>query len=167
LSALFLLIGFTINRIIDKKVEDILKQIDFSDEQAKNMIWSNCSYSSFWYPNPKDLKNIAAGERAGIVNSVGNYVKEFTKSEDFKKHYSELRESKKPQEPEKPKTMDQMKDEQRKSIKQGIASMKESKSKMPKDQQSMFDETIKMYEQQLKDLMIQTTLCSAKKWKAI
>ncbi|HSR16491.1 MAG TPA: hypothetical protein VLM39_00245, partial [Ignavibacteriaceae bacterium] len=78
IPALFLLIGFTINRIIDKKVEDILKQIDFSDEQAKNMIWSNCSYSSFWYPNPKDLKNIAAGERAGIVNSVGNYVKEFT-----------------------------------------------------------------------------------------
>ncbi|HSR16793.1 MAG TPA: hypothetical protein VLM39_01780 [Ignavibacteriaceae bacterium] len=152
IPALFLLIGFTINRIIDKKVEDILKQIDFSNEQAKNMIWSNCSYSSFWYPNPKDLKNIAAGERAGIVNSVGNYVKEFTKSEDFKKHYSEFRESKKPQEPEKPKTMDQMKDEQRESIKQGIASMKESKSKMPKDQQSMFDETIKMYEQQLKDL---------------
>ncbi|MGE5860190.1 MAG: hypothetical protein ACM34J_06535, partial [Ignavibacteria bacterium] len=152
IPALFLLIGFTINRIIDKKVEDILKQIDFSDEQAKNMIWSNCSYSSFWYPNPKDLKNIAAGERAGIVNSVGNFVKEFTKSEDFKNRYGEFRETKKPKEPEKPKTMEQMKNEQRESIKQGIANMKESKSKITKDQQSMFDEIIKMYEKQLKDL---------------
>ncbi|HVO72988.1 MAG TPA: hypothetical protein VMT35_03130 [Ignavibacteriaceae bacterium] len=149
---LFLLIGFTINKIIDQKVEDILKQIQFSDDQAKDMIWSNCSFGSFWYPNPRDLKNIASGERAGIVNSVGNYVKDFTKSEDFIKRYNEFRESRKPKEPEKPKTTDQMKNEQRESYKQAIANLKETKTKMPKDQQSMFDETIKTYEKQLKDL---------------
>lgn len=143
---------FTINIIIDKKVKDLFQQIQLSEDQAENMIWSNCAYNSFWYPNPKDLKNIAAGERASLVNSIGNYVKDFTKSEDFLNRYKEFRETKKPQKPETPKTMDQMKNEQRESIKQGIANLKESKSKMPANQQSMFDETIKMYEEQLKGL---------------
>jgi len=148
----FLFMDFTINIIIDKKVKDIFKQIQLSEDQAENMIWSNCAYHSFWYPNPKDIKNLSSGEKAGLVNSIGNYVKDFTKSEDFLKRYNEFRETKKPKEPEKPKTMDQMKSEQRESIKQGIANLKESKSKMPADQQSMFDETIKMYEEQLKGL---------------
>lgn len=148
----FLFMDFTINIIIDKKVKDLFQQIQLSEDQAENMIWSNCAYNSFWYPNPKDLKNIAAGERASLVNSIGNYVKDFTKSEDFLNRYKEFRETKKPQKPETPKTMDQMKNEQRESIKQGIANLKESKSKMPANQQSMFDETIKMYEEQLKGL---------------
>lgn len=149
---LIIIAGFTINRIIDKKVKDIFQQIQLSEDQAENMIWSNCAYNSFWYPNPKDLKNLASGEKSGLVNSIGTYVKDFTKSNDFLKRYNEFRETKKPKEPEKPKTIDQMKNEQRESIKQGITNLKETKGKMPADQQSMFDETIKMYEQQLKDL---------------
>jgi hypothetical protein len=63
-----------------------------------------------------------------------------------------MRESRKPEPPEKPKTMEELKVEQKKSLKEAIESMKSVKSQVSSDQQAMYDETIKMYEQQLREV---------------
>jgi hypothetical protein len=150
LPLLLLFIGFTLNRIIDNKIKNILNQIQYSDEGAKDMIFSNCSNPSFYFPNPKNLKNAAAGEKAAIVNEVGNYVKEYTSSKEFLNKYMEYRDQKKPAPPEKPKSSAEMKKEQKEAIKQGIENLEKTKSQMPKDQQAQFDETIKNFKEQLK-----------------
>ena len=149
---LYVLIGFTYSSIIDNKIKNILDQIQYSEDGAKNMIFSNFSGSYFYFPNPKQLKNIAAGEKAAIVNDVGNYVKEYTASKEFLNKYAEYKNRKKPSPPEKPKSMEDMKKEQREAIKQGIENLEKMKPKMAKDQQTSIEETIKSFKQQLKDI---------------
>ena len=149
---LLLFLAFTAGKIIDDKMKNILQQLQLNENDAKDMIWNNCAYSNFYFPNPKTLKGIAAGEKSSVVESVAKYVKEYSSTPEFANKYSELREGKKPTPPDKPKTMDEMKEEQRKSIEEGIKNLEETKSKMAADQQSMFDESIKMYKDQLKEL---------------
>jgi hypothetical protein len=145
-------LGLTAGRIIDDKMNKILQQLQINENDARDLIWSNCGFSNFYIPNPRALKNIAAGEKASVVETVAKYVKDFATAPDFLNKYNQLRENKKPKLPEKPKTTDEMKDEQRESYQEAIKSMKETKSKMPSDQQGMFDETIKQYEEQLKEI---------------
>ena len=73
-------------------------------------------------------------------------------SDDFKKRYNEYREHKKPTPPEKPKSSEELKKEYKKNMQKSLEEMKVSKSQAPADQQSIFDETIKMLEEQLKEI---------------
>ncbi len=114
------------------------------------MIFSGCSGNYFSPPNLKAIKSLAAGDRAALVPVVGKYVKEVTSSADFIKRYNEYRETQKPNEPDKPKTIAQMKEEQKEGLRQGIASLEQSKKQLPADQQASLDETIKQFKDQLK-----------------
>lgn len=147
-----LLLGFSTGKLLDDKMKNLLKQISLSEENAKNSIFSNCSGSSFYLPNLKSIKGIASGERVLMVETVGDYVKEFVSSKEFIKRYNEYRESKKPSQPEKPKSAKELKSQQKEDLKTSIEDMKATKSQMPSDQQAMFDETIKMLEEQLKQI---------------
>lgn len=147
-----LILGFTSGKIIDDKMKSILQQLQMNEDDAQNMIWSNCAYSNFYIPNPKTLKALASGERGQVVESIAKYVKEYSSTPGFLNKYKELRESKKPDQPEKPKTMAEMKEEQKKNIEEGIKNMQETKSQMPADQQSTFDDAIKQYKEQLKEI---------------
>ena len=133
-------------------MKNILAQLQMSEDYAQEMIWSNCSYSTFYYPNPRELKSIAAGERAEIVKAVGKYVKEYVSTEKFIKKYNAYCETQKPIPPEKPKTAEELKNQQRENFKQTIETMKETKKSLAADQQAAMDETIKSLEQQLKDI---------------
>ncbi|MGA9292939.1 MAG: hypothetical protein WBV81_10095, partial [Ignavibacteriaceae bacterium] len=95
-TLLFFLIGFTYTRIVDSKIKNILDKIQLSEDGADDMIFSNCSNPSFYFPNPLQLKNIAAGEKVSIVNQVGNYVKEYTSTKEFLNKYIEFKNGKKP-----------------------------------------------------------------------
>lgn len=149
---LFFVLGLTAARIIDDKMKNILQQLQIDEANANSMIWSNCAYSNFNFPNPKTLKSLAKGERVSIVETVANYVKEYSATPEFLNRYKELRENKKPALPEKPKTMTEMKEEQRKSLQDGLKNMEAAKQKMPADQQSIYDESIKQFNEQLKEL---------------
>lgn len=152
LFPLLLLIGFTYTRIIDSKIKNILDKIQLSENGANDMIFSNCSNPSFYYPNPLQLKNIAAGDKVAIVNQVADYVKEYTSTKEFLSKYIEYKNNKKPKPPEKPKSIAELKKEQKESIKKGIEDMEKTKAQMPKDQQASFDETIKSFKEQLKEI---------------
>lgn len=149
---LVLFFGFSLGQIADQKMKDILSKIQLSEDDAENMIFSNASAPSFFYPNPKDLKSIASGEKHAMVPIIGSYIKSYTKSDEFLKKYMEYREAKKPKEPEAPQSANSMKEQQKVEMEKGIENMKKVKASMPADQQGMFDETIKDLEAQLKAL---------------
>lgn len=149
---LILVAGFYAENIIDDRVKTLLQTIKLSDDNAKNTIFSDISSKSFYVPGIKELKSVALNERAAQVEIVGKYVKDFTASEDFKKRYNEYRESRKPSPPEKPKTSSELKAEYKTDLQKSITEMKTNKSSAPADQQAMFDETIKMLEDQLKEI---------------
>lgn len=152
LLLLILAAVFYAGKLIDDRAKALLQTIKLSEDNAKNTIFSDISSTSFYLPGIKELKSIASGERASQVEVVGKYVKDFTASEDFKKRYNEYRESRKPIPPEKPKTAAELKKEYKADLQKSLEEMKVSKSQAPADQQAMFDETIKMLEQQLKDI---------------
>ena len=149
---LIILVGFYSGKVMDDRVKSLLKTLKLSEADVNSTIFSNISAPSFYFPNIKELKRITTGERSAMVDVVGSYVKQYASSEDFKKQYNEFRETKKPTEPEKPKTMEQLKNETRESYKKSIAEMKESRAKASADQKGIFDETIKSLEEQLVEL---------------
>jgi len=149
---LLIVAGFYAGRIIDDRAKSLLQTLKLSEDNAKNTIFSDISSKSFYLPGIKELKSIASGERVAQVEVVGKYVKDFTASEDFKKRYNEYRESRKPSPPEKPKSSAELKKEYKENMEKSVAEMKVSKTQAPADQQAMFDETIKMLEDQLKEI---------------
>lgn len=151
IPAAFLIVGFTINHVMDQKMKSFLDQIKLSENNANNMIFSNISGPSFYLSNTAQLKAIATGDRSAIVETVGKYAKEYAASKEFLEKYHNYKEMKKPAPPEKPKSMDEMKEEQRKAIKEGIENMEKLVNQMP-DQKEAFEENIKMFKQQLKDI---------------
>ena len=138
--------------MIDDRTKTLLQTLKLSEDNAKSTIFSDISNLSFYLPGVRELKSIAMNDRAAQVEVVGKYVKDFTNSDDFKKRYNEYRESKKPSPPEKPQTMEEMKKQNKSDLQKSIDEMKKSKKEAASDQQAMFDETIKMLDEQLKEI---------------
>jgi len=145
-------LGFYAGHIIDDNAQVLLKKIKLTDDDAKNTIFSDIAGPSFYFPGIRELKSVVANDRAAQVNIVGNYVKDFTKTEDFKNRYKEFRENRKPSPPEKPKTMAEQKKQYKEDIQKSINEMKEAQSQAPADQKSIYDATIETMETQLKEI---------------
>jgi hypothetical protein len=152
LPVLLVVAGFYTGQLIDDRAKTLLQTLKLSEDDAKNTIFSDIFSNSFYLPGIKEFKSIALNDRAAQVEVVGKYVKDFTVTEDFKKRYNEYRESRKPSPPEKPKTSAELKKEYKENMQKSISEMKVSKSQAQADQQAMFDETIKMLEDQLKEI---------------
>ena len=150
LPAAFIIAGFYTGKVIDDRVKSLLQTLKLSEDNAKQTIFSDISSPSFYFPGIKEFKSIALNDRSLQVEVIGKYVKEFTTTEDFKKRYNEYRESRKPTTPEKPKTMEELKNENREQLKNSLEEMNTTKASMPEDQRAMFDESIKYLEEQLK-----------------
>ena len=143
--------GFTISHLYDEKVKNILTQLKISQDQAEMTIFQNLSGPGFYIPATSELKKIAMGDRPSIVLIAANYIKEETSSQNFIKKYNEYRESRKPTPPEKPQTAAEMKENYKKSINEAITNMKQLIEQMP-EQKATFEETIKTYNDQLKEV---------------
>lgn len=143
---------FFAGRLIDDRAKSLLQTMKLTEDNAKNTIFSDISSVSFYLPGIRELKSIATNDRASQVEVVGNYVKDFTKTDDFKKRYNDYRESRKPQPPEKPKSSEELKQDYKRDLQKSLEEMKAAKSQAATDQKAMFDETIKMLEQQLKEI---------------
>jgi len=149
---ILIVLGFYAGHVIDDNVQVLLKKVKLTDDEAKNTIFSDIAGPSFYFPGMRELKSITLNDRAGQVEVIATYVKEFTKTEEFKKRYNEYRESRKPSPPEKPKTSAEMKKQYKEDIQKSIDEMKTAKSEASADQKAMFDETIKVMEEQLKEI---------------
>ncbi|MBF0398640.1 MAG: hypothetical protein HQK78_17830 [Desulfobacterales bacterium] len=149
---LFFLLSFYAFATIEHTMSSIFKQLDVTETDLKEHIWSNIAYISFSYPNPKQLLNTSNSERESIVNIVGNFVKSYTKTEEFVSKYKEYIKSRKPEPPQKPESIDDIKSKQKEQIKKSIEEMETNKKKMPADQQAMFDNAIKSIQEQLKEM---------------
>lgn len=152
IPVIFLFLGLTVYRLADEKLKSLLKQFNTSEESAEENIFYSISGSSFYIPNVKILKSMAVGDRVTLIDAMGKNIKEYTLSKEFAEKYNQLREDRKPTPPETPKYSNELKEEQRKNLINSIAETEKSKSQMPKDQQVIFDEVLKMYKQQLAEI---------------
>jgi hypothetical protein len=149
LFILFFSAGMYASYILDKSISEILKQLDLSDESAKDYIWSDISYSNFSYPSPGELKSAATGERSAIIKTVAKYAKDYTKTDAFKQKYLEFREMKKPEPPQQPQSMSDSRNAQKEQMKKSIAEMQENMKNLNADQKKMMEGVLKTFEEQL------------------
>jgi hypothetical protein len=149
---LLILFGFISAKIVDDQLQKLLKQFNTSEESAQASILSNITGPSYYIPNLKFLKNMALGERTEIVSTLGKYIKEYLKSDDFIKKYNKYREDRKPSEPEKPKYTAQLKQEVKEDLNKSITELESSIKTAPADQKSMYNDMLKQMKQQLKDV---------------
>jgi hypothetical protein len=148
---LFVVFGFISSKLIDDKVNKLLKQFNTSEDNAKQSILSDITGPSYYIPNLKMLKEMALNERTEVVTTLGNAIKDYLKSDDFIKKYNEFREGKKPTEPETPKYAAQLNKDYVDNLKKSISEMETNAKKAPADQKAMFEDLIKQFRQQLKD----------------
>ena len=149
---LLILAGFTAQKIVDDKLKSLLLQFKTDEESAKSNILYAVSGPSYYFPNVKIIKDMAAGDRVAVIQSIGKNIKEYLSSKEFTGEYNKLREDRKPTPPEAPKLSNQLKDEQKANLVNAIAEAEKNKKQMPADQQPIFDELIKTFKQQLADL---------------
>jgi Asp-tRNA(Asn)/Glu-tRNA(Gln) amidotransferase A subunit family amidase len=152
LPLLALVLGFTTGQLVDDKLKSLLQQFKTDEDAAKTNIFYAVSGPSFYIPNVKVLKALAVGDRVSTIEAMGKNIKEYVTSKEFITKYNQLREDRKPTPPDEPKYSAQLKEEQRANLKNTIAETEKNKTQIPKDQQAMFDDILKMYKQQLAEI---------------
>jgi len=152
IPVLFILYGSYSNILLEQTMQSILKQLDIKEDYTKEMIWGNCSGPSFYFPNPKELKNAAAGEKTAIVKVLANYVKVYTSSDEFREKYLQLRDNKKPHYPKGPISLNSLKNNHKEQLAKSITDMEKQLKTFPADQKKSFEEAIASMKQQLKDI---------------
>lgn len=149
---IFLCFGFYGFLSMERTIGSILKQLELTDSEAKEHVWSNIWYANFYFPSPKELKKAPQAERSEIIKAVAEYVKAYTRTDEFKAKFKEEMASRKPEAPAKPESMDETRKKQKEEIKKSISEMEANKKKMPSDQQKIFESTITMLKEQLKEI---------------
>jgi len=136
------------------KLETIksLDKVGVSDDEVRRCIWNSFSGGYLSLPPTAKLKLVLASDRAAAVRDIVAYAKNYSKSEEFKKNYLEYREQKKPSPPEKPKSVAEMRKEQKAQLQQGLKEAQENVKKAPAEQKEIFKGVIDMYKEQLKQV---------------
>ena len=153
ITLLFLIMSLSISflayRTIDDTANDILKQLGINTDDAKEYIWSNVIRASFSHPTTNEMKALAAGDRPAIVRQLVVYAQHYVTSDEFSKKYQEYRIGMKPAPPEKPKSMDELRQEQKTQLHHSIEEMEKTKKSFAADQQKQFDDYIHQMQEQL------------------
>jgi hypothetical protein len=135
-------ISFLAYRIVDDTATGILKQLGINNDDAKEYIWSNIVRASFSHPTTNEIKALAAGDRPAIVRQLAAYAQQYITSEEFNKRYQEYRLGMKPEPPEKPKSMDELRQEQKAQFHHSIEELEKTKKSFAADHQKQFDDYI-------------------------
>jgi flagellar biosynthesis GTPase FlhF len=149
-SAAVLVAAFSAFKVIESQTIQALERIGIPADIVKSSIWNSISGGYLSYPSIAKLKQVAVGDRAGIVREIATFAKSYSKTEEFKKQYLEYRESKKPEAPEKPKTMAEQRAAQKAELQKGLKESEENMKKAPADQKEIFKGIITMFKDQLK-----------------
>ena len=144
--------GFHFIRILESDVPDILRKLNIPEPIARNCVFYSFSGLYLSYPDPTDLRKIARGDRAAIVQKIGEFAQAFTRSAEFKKRYLEYRESMKPAPPQPPKSLTEQKREQKENIQKTIRETEENMKSLPPETQASLKEILPMLREQLTSL---------------
>lgn len=150
-SVLILILSVFAAWALEPSAAGVLKRLAVTEASARESILANFTGRAFHVPGTS-LKSIAIGERAGIVRQMGQYTKEYTRTEAFRDAYRAYREGVKPSPPEKAKTMDELRTEQRQQLRKSIQDMEAGMKTVPTNMQDSMREMVAALQKQLKDI---------------
>ncbi len=113
-------------RVVDEKGAQVLKQLGVSEEDAKDYVWLDFSHAIFSYPRTEQILALAKGDRPAMVRSAVDFAKAYTRSEEFYRRYQTFREGKKPERPDPPKSMDELRNEQKEQLQKSLKEIEDN-----------------------------------------
>lgn len=131
---------------------DVLRQLNISEAAAHDCIWSSLSGKYLSMPDRRALHAIARGDRASVVREIGTLAREYTKTDDFARRYAEYRETKKPSPPIPPKSVEQLKEEQRQSLTKSLNDIRQTMKSANDDTKKTMQGVVDALEAQLKTI---------------
>jgi hypothetical protein len=143
----FLLLSFKTNRYID----DLWRQLGISKQEGSASIGNSFLNGYLEYWGARNIKNIASGDRVAIVKDLAAYAKQYVGSEVFKKEYGQYRISYKPQPPMPAKTLDQIRGEYVKALRESLTAMEGFQKSGNADLKKAADKALPDLQKQLKD----------------
>jgi hypothetical protein len=145
-------LGLYAVRTLESAATDVLKTLNIPEPVAKECIWSSFRGMYLSYPNVTNLKKTARGDRAAIVRQIGEFAKAYSKSPEFKAKYLDYRTSEKPTPPEKPKSMEQNRKEQKENLDKAIRETEQNMKSLSPDVQKTMKEVLTGLREQRKSL---------------
>jgi hypothetical protein len=130
---------------------DLWQQLGVQQDRGTSSIKESFLQGYLYHYSARNIKNIALNDRAALTKDLLAYTKEYVQGEPFQKDYAAYRLSKKPQEPEAPKTADQVRQSFIDGAKQGIENLEKGLKTASEDMKKTLKETLDMFKQQLKD----------------
>lgn len=131
--------------------DDVWIRLGMNKEQGFENVKTSFLNGNLYYYGARNIKNIAAGDRAAMTNNLLTAVKEYINSDAFKKAYELKRQSAKPQEETKAvRTKEEIRKDEIAKAEKGLKDTEEIIKKTPgmaKDMQSLID----MYKQNIAD----------------
>lgn len=128
---------------------DVFASLGSTAAEAQNTIFSSFSGGYVYFPGTRQVFKTATTEaRVALVTAVVNFARTYSTSADFAKRYATYRDGQKPSPPEPAKTGDQMREEQKKGLQDGIANMEKMAKEMPSMKKDM-DTAVAQLKQQL------------------
>lgn len=131
------LISFTLRSFSD----DFLKQLGLTKPGAEEKIRQGILGGSVDTYGIKNIKNIAAGNRAALASEILAYTKKYVQTADFLKNYNEMRDYYKPQF-QKIQTPEEMRNNAIAEHKKGIAQMEETVRKADASLKPVFEKAL-------------------------
>ncbi|NCU05914.1 MAG: hypothetical protein GXC73_18265 [Chitinophagaceae bacterium] len=131
------LISFTLRSFSD----DFLRQLGLTKPGAEEKIRQGILGGSVDTYGIKNIKNIAAGNRAALAKDILAYTKKYVQTADFLKNYNEMRDYYKPQF-QKIQTPEEMRANAIAEHKKGIAQMEETVRKADASLKPVFEKAL-------------------------
>lgn len=146
------LILFSLVTLAFTLTASFLETLDISKETAEWGIWNSFSDGAYGGPTSKTWHQLSVSTQVALVKEIGAFAKSYTRSEDFKKRYSEYRDTRKPNAPEPFTGVEGMRKLQRESLTKSIQEGKASLKNASGDYRKGMEEGIKAMEAQLKEV---------------
>lgn len=149
--ALTLSVAFLLSFKAARTYSDVWQQIGLSEKDGAARVQQSFIHGYLQYAGVSKARHIAVGDRAAVAKDMLAFTRTYLQGEEFRKAYEQLRTSRKPTEPEKPETEDQIRKKNIDAAKEGIANIEKGMKTANAEMKKILQGTLEMFQNQLKD----------------
>jgi hypothetical protein len=137
-----------------ERYADLWQQLGITEKNGSDMVSQSFINGYLQHWGMKNLKNIVISDRKSITTDLLAFTRKYVQSEDFKKTYQDKRQRMKPREvTKKPRTEDQIREEQIASTKKAMTNVETSlKTATTDDLKKIYQDSYNMQKKQLDEL---------------
>ena len=132
--------------------EGFLETLKLTREEAESAVWDCFSLGNYVGPAAPVYHNFSRNVQVAMVKEIGAFAKAYSTTEDFKNHYAEYREGRKPNPPEPFRSVTALRIQQHDGMTATVKDLESRLSSYSGDIRKTMEQTIAALKQQLKEI---------------